>query len=179
MQATPQSDTQSPVDAADLAAVLGVPATDALLDGYLQAATDAVINHIRLDLVPRNWVAVAPPDPGYSLSLSTPLAALRTFELPYTALIDVDSVVADGVALDYILYGNTRPAKISVQGWDGLHELIITYRAGMSQIPAAVKTAVIMAASFMYEHRGGCDGDGALVKSGATGLLKRFRVETL
>lgn len=179
MQATPQSDTQSPVDAADLAAVLGVPATDALLDGYLQAATDAVINHIRLDLTPRRWVGVVPPDPGYPLSLSTPIAPLRTFDLPYTALVDVDSVSTEYTELDYIVTPSTRPARVTVQGWDGLTELTIEYRAGMTTIPAAVKTAIVMVASFFYEHRGACDGTDALNKSGAAGLLKRFRVETL
>lgn len=179
MQATPKTDAVSPVAVADLAAVLGVPDTDPLLAGYLQAATDAVINHIRLDLTPRRWVGVVPPDPGYPLSLSTPTAPMRTFELPYTALVDVDSVSTEYTELDYIVTPSTRPARVTVQNWDGLTELTIEYRAGMATIPAAIKTAIIMAASFMYEHRGGCDGDGALSKSGATGLLKRYRVETL
>jgi hypothetical protein len=37
----------------------------------------------------------------------------------------------------------------------------------------------MMIAAFMYEHRGQCDGNDAVKKSGAATLLRPYRVEVV
>ena len=178
MQATPQTDTVSPVDAADIAAFIGVDADDVLLPGMLQAATDAVIRYINQDLLEREWVGIVPVPQSARLQLSPYIDHPSTFELPYTALLEVTSVTANGdEAMEYTLQDQRRPAKITVHGWDYLSEIRVEYTAGMASIPAAIKTAIMMVAAFMYEHRGACDGMDAINKSGAANLLRTYRVE--
>ena len=178
MQATPQTDTVSPVPVADLAPFIGVEETDPLLAGMLQAATDAVIRYINLDLLEREWVGIVPVPQAGRLQLSPSIYTWPTFELPYTGLISIDAVTGnDDEVMDYTIEASRRPARITVHGWDRLSELRIEYTAGTAIIPEAVKTAILMAAAFFYEMRGGCEAGDALKKSGAAGLLRPYRVE--
>ena len=178
MQATPQTDTVSPVTVADLATFLSVESTDPLLPGMLQAATDAVIRHINLDLLEREWVGIVPVPQSGRLQLSPSLYTWPMFELPYTGLVSIEAVTGNsGQTMDYTIEASRRPARITVHGWDRLSELRIEYTAGMAVVPAAVKTAILMAAGFLYEMRGGCEASDALKKSGAAGLLRPYRVE--
>jgi hypothetical protein len=64
-----------------------------------------------------------------------------------------------------------------VQGWDRTKELEIAYTAGMETIPAAIKYGIMQVATYLYDHRGDCDADDAIRKSGAANLLKPYRVE--
>ena len=178
MQATPQTDTVSPVAVADLATFLGVDETDPMLSGMLQAATDSVIRYINHDLLEREWVGIVPVPQAGRLQLSPSVYNWPTFELPYTGLVSVDAVTGNtDEVMEYTIEASRRPARITVHGWDRLSELRIEYTAGMTIIPAAVKTAILMAAGFLYEMRGGCEASDALKKSGAAGLLKPYRVE--
>ena len=178
MQATPQTDTESPVTAAELAQFIGVSADDVLLEGMLIAATDATIRYINQDLIQRDWVGIVPvPDP-MRLQLSPVFEQPSTFELPYTALVEVTSVTGNGGDdLAYTLQDERRPARITVHGWDYLSEIRIEYTAGMVTIPAAIKSAIMMLAAYLYDHRGDCDADGGIKKSGAAMLLRPYRVE--
>lgn len=178
MQSTPVTDVVSPVSEAELATFIGVSATDPLLPGMLMAATDAVVRHINQDLEPREWVGIVPVPVPTRLQLSPYIDPPTTFELPYTALVSVESVTGNnGEELQYELQPERRPAKITVLGWDFLSEIRIEYTAGMPTIPSSIKTAIMMAAAFMYDHRGGCEADDALRKSGAATLLRPYRVE--
>ena len=178
MQATTQTETVSPVSAAELAAFIGVSATDPLLAGFLVAATDAAIRYINQDLQIREWVGIVPVPLQTRLQLSPYIDPPTTFELLYTALVSVESVTGnDNEALSYELQAERRPAKITVLGWDFLSELRIEYTAGMASVPSSIKTAIMMAAAFMYDHRGACEADDALRKSGAATLLRPYRVE--
>jgi hypothetical protein len=178
MQATPQTDTESPVTAADLAAFIGVDSTDPLLPGMLVAATDAVIRYINQDLLERDWVGIVPVPAPVRLQLSPYNEPKTTFELPYTGLVEVTSVTGNGGDdLAYTLQDQRRPAKIIVHGWDFLSEIRVEYTAGMATIPAAIKSAITMLAAYLYDHRGDCDADGGIKKSGAAMLLRPYRVE--
>lgn len=178
MQATPQTDTISPVTVAELAAFIGVEATDSLLPSMLVAATDAVIRHINLDLIERNWTGIVPVPAPVRLQLSPYIEQQTTFELPYTGLISVQSVIGnEDQELEYTLESQRRPARITVQGWDYLSEISIDYTAGMATIPAAIKSSIMMLAAYLYDHRGDCDADGGIKKSGAAMLLRPYRVE--
>lgn len=178
MQATPQTDTVSPVTVNEFAAFIGASTADPLLPGILQAATDATIRSINQDLLSREWVGIVPALTPTRLQLSPYIDPSSTFELPYTALISVQEVTGnDAQVLEYEVEANRRPAKISVKGWDYMSEIRIEYTAGMPFIPGAIKTAIMMIASFIYDHRGGCDADDAVKKSGAMTLLRPYKVE--
>jgi hypothetical protein len=178
MQATPQTDTVSPVSVADFAAFIGVDASDPLLEGLLVAATDAAIRYINQDLIQRNWVGIVPVPAKVRPQVSPYIDPSNTFELPYTGLVQVDSVTdGQGVALDFTVQDQRRPAKVTVHGWDYQTELRIDYAAGMHTVPVAIKSAIMMLASFLYDHRGSCDATDGIKKSGAEMLLRPYRVE--
>ena len=178
MQATAQSDIVSPVGSAELATFMGVDASDPLLPAMLEAATDAVVRYINQDLVPRQWVGIVPAPTASRLQLSPYIDPTNTFELPYTALLSVDSVTGNGgESLTYSVQSERRPAKITVEGWDYMSEISVAYTAGMPSVPSAIRTAIQMLAAFLYDHRGGCDAGEALSKSGAVTLLRPYRVE--
>jgi hypothetical protein len=178
MQATPQTDTVSPVTVAEFATFMGASAADPLLPGLLQAATDAVIRYINQDLLQREWVGIVPALTPTRLQLSPYIDPSSTFELPYTALISVQSVTGnDTEVLDYELESDRRPAKLRVIGWDYKSEIRIEYTAGMPFVPGAIRTAIMMIGGFIYDHRGGCDAEDALKKSGAMNLLRTYKVE--
>lgn len=177
MQATPQTDTVSPVTVADFAAFIGASASDPLLPGLLQAATDATIRYINQDLIVRKWILKCGDNQGERLQLSPPKQKSNIFELPYTALMRVLSVTGGCDSICWEIVSTGRPAKIRVDGWDGVSELTISYTAGMATIPAAIKTAIMMVGGFIYDHRGGCDAQDAIKKSGAMNLLRTYKVE--
>jgi hypothetical protein len=178
MQATPQTDTVSPVTVADFAAFIGASAADPLLPGLLQAATDAAIRCINQDLLPRAWVGIVPALTPTRLQLSPYIDPSSTFELPYTALISVQEVTGnDTQVLEYEVEADRRPAKVKVLGWDYMSEIRIEYTAGMPFVPGAIRTAIMMIGGFIYDHRGGCDADDAVKKSGAMTLLRPYKVE--
>ncbi len=177
MQATPLTDTVSPVSNAALAEYLRVESTDPLLPTLLVSATDAVIRYINHDLLQRTWRGVIPVQ-DYLPTQISPYYPLNTrFELPYTGLVSITSVLSDGDALQYEVEANRRPARITLLDWDRSEEVIITYVARMNPIPTAISEAIKMMAAFAYEHRGQCDADDALKRSGAANLLRPYRVE--
>jgi hypothetical protein len=179
MQATPQSDTVTPVTVSQFAEFASADPCDPLLQAMLEAATDAVIQYIGRDLVPREWVAIEPaPALLTELQLSPHEPPSNTFDLPYTNLISVVSVTANGgQAMPYQLQPQRRPAKITVQGWDYISDLVVQYVAGTEEIPNAVRTAIMMVAAFLYDHRGGCDAQDGIKKSGAAMLLRSYKTE--
>jgi len=179
MQATPQTETVSPVTAAELAAFIGVDATDPLLDGMLVSATDSAIYWINQDLIRRKWVLKIGDNIGAEAQLSPMRYESNIFELPFTALVNVLSVSSACASLCWELVSTGRPAKIRIDGWDGISEVTITYNAGMASVPTSIKTAIMMIAAFMYEHRGQCDGNDAIKKSGAATLLRPYKVEVV
>jgi hypothetical protein len=58
-----------------------------------------------------------------------------------------------------------------------MSEIRIEYTAGMAFVPGAIRTAIMMIGGFIYDHRGGCDAEDALKKSGAINLLRTYKVE--
>ena len=176
MQATPTTDVVSPVTPADLAAFIGGDAADPLLPLLLSAATDAAIRYINLDLNEREWVGIIPKAQLRPFQLSPIRDQGNVFELPYTGLVSVESVTVDGDDLEYTLEAERRPARITLPAWDG-SEVRVEYTAGMDVIPAAIKLGITTIAAFMFDHRGACDAEFALAKSGAMNFLKPYRVE--
>jgi hypothetical protein len=174
MQATPQSDVVSPVTPAELAVFVGV--NDPLFPRLLQTATDAVVRYINHDLNEREWVAIVPAPAFDPVRVSKYPPVSNVFELPYTGLIQIISVTSNGAPVDYTVE-HRRPARVTVHGWDYRSQIQIEYVAGMEIIPASIKMAIEMVAAYLYEHRGACDVDDAVIKSGAAGVLRSYRVE--
>lgn len=176
MQATPTTDVVSPVTNAELAAFIGGDAADPLLPLLLSAATDAAIRYINLDLNQRQWVGVI-PKPQLRMAQLSPIRDFgNVFDLPYTGLVSVQSVTVNGAPIEYTLEAERRPARITLTEWNG-DEVRIEYTARMALIPAAIRLGITTIAAFMFDHRGACDADFALSKSGAQGILRPYRVE--
>lgn len=176
MQATPTTDVVSPVTTAEFAAFIGGDAADPLLPMLLSAATDAAIRYINLDLNEREWVGIIPKAQLREAQLSPIRDGGNVFELPYTGLVSVESVTVDGDDIEYTVEAERRPARITLPAWDG-SEVRVEYTAAMDVIPAAIKMGITSIAAFMFDHRGSCDADFALKKSGAMNTLKSYRVE--
>src|SRR5690554_5448568 len=178
----------SPVDAGDLADWLALDSADPLLDPLLVSASDAVINHLGLDLLAREWtytlwdwpIAGTPTSP----SLSRQATRLdRDIRLPYANLLDVVSVTSYGAAVANVVERDDSiilPRGVERYAYQ-LNEapaLEVVYSAGYGEladdVPEGVKTAIKMLAAYMYEHRGECDATDALRKSGARELLAPY-----
>lgn len=176
MRASPLTDTVSPVSVQELEKFLDVT-DDPILEDLLSVATDTVISYLNVDLLPRQWKYVqnlrrVPPTVDYK---RFPVRDWGWVELPYTALVSVDSVEVDGSAVEYLTDDESRPARVYPKTFGD--QLIITYTAGASHVPATVKTGIKMLAGYLYEHAGACDVTEGLTKSGAEAVLKSYRVE--
>lgn len=176
MQAKPLTDTVTPVAVQELQSFLDVD-SDAMLEDMLSVATDAVISYLNVDLLPRQW--------KYTENLRRtqltvdykrfPVREWGWVQLPYTALISVDSVEVDGEAVPYLEDLESRPGRVYPQEFGD--QLVITYTAGSTKVPATVRTGIKMLAGYLYEHAGACDVTDAMKKSGAEAVLRSYRVE--
>lgn len=166
---------------ATLADRLGVDASDPMLPGLILAATVAASRYLRRAITPtqyrlnlQTWPVIGAASNWISGHRAQLAAAI---ELDFTGpLVSVDSVTdGDGQAVtDYqVTPGN--PARLSMAA--PREPLTITYTAGWSVPPADIVEAVLMAAAYMFEHRGQCDTGSVIVDSGAAWLLSSYRVE--
>lgn len=176
MRAKPLTDTVSPVSVQELQSFLDVD-SDATLEDLLSVATDTVISFLNVDLLPRQWKLTVnlrrePLTVDYR---RFPVRDWGWVELPYTNLVSVDSVKVDGEAVEYLTDEESRPARVYPKLFGD--QLVITYTAGASKVPATVKTGIKMLAGYLFEHAGACDVTEALKKSGAEAVLRSYRVE--
>lgn len=175
------TDVVSPATPSELAELLGVDATDPLLQPMLEAATDAAETWLNSAIVSRQFEAYWPCWPvtgAITAGLSPQSATADCYvELPYTRLVTVDAVTVAGDAYSAYETRRTNPARLLPYPVAG--ELSVTYTAGwdLADVPSAIKQGVLMAAAFLYEHRGSCDADAALQRSGAAGIMKRYKIE--
>lgn len=175
------TDTVSPATPSELAELLGVDATDPLLEPMLQAATDAAETWLNSAIVERGFTAYWENFPGYfaqpGLAPDVRSASDCYVELPYTRLLTLTSVEVQGEPFTAYELRRTNPARIYAYPQTG--DLEVTYTAGWASadVPGAIKQGILMAAAFLYEHRGSCDADGALMRSGAADLMRRYKIE--
>jgi len=179
------SQADSPVSSSDLAAWLRTDDTsDPMLSVCWSAATNAVIEFLKLDLLSRDRLLTLAewPTKGtktHGLGRST-IEYCDTVELPYTNLLNVDGIEVFGaITTDYeIMQGN--PAKIrfthtSIAYNDQDPAIVIQYQAGYGAdselVPEAIKIAITMLAGYVFMHRGSCDMTQAMEKSGAKMML--------
>lgn len=187
MNAKPLSDIVSPVTSAELQDWLLLPTAETKLAGMLSAATEAVITYLHRDLIQRDWVAVFTNLRDFRGGIGgDSFDGYPFLELPFSDLDSVDAVTIDDVLqdiTDYEIDTSTTPGRIHFFGRLWAHKITVEYVAGMGEnaaaIPDAVKVAIKQTAAYIYEHRGACDAEDALDKSGAKSFLKRLRVERL
>ena len=171
----------SPVTNAEAADYIGVDDTDPLLPGILLSATDAVIRAIQYDLEPRDWTLTLWDWPIVGTrtrpNLSRPAYEFkREIKLPYAALISVTSVSAYGEAVTDFVQRETsivfnRGLARETYANNEDPAIVVEYRAGFDPVPEPIRQAILMVAAFLFEHRGACDGQQALWRSGAKSLL--------
>lgn len=174
----------SPVTAADLAEYLGVDPADPLISGVLLAATDAAIRYLQYDLNPRAWVLTLWDWPhegtrhGRSVSRQN-YYLQREIQLPYAAIQSVETVTTYGTAValaDVIIREDSiiLPLEIISERYkyNESPAIVVNYTAGLNPIPEAVNQAILMTGAYLYEHRGECDADGGLARSGGRMLLQ-------
>lgn len=162
-----------------LAERLGVDASDPLLPGYILAATEAAGEYLRRAVTPRQLRVTYNEWPSFGAAgrwVSGSRARLGGFvELPYTGPIaSVDTVESDGETVAGWVLIKCNPARLALAP---VVPLAVTYTTGWATPPAPVTEAVAMLAAYMYEHRGQCDANDAIAKSGAAALLNPYRIE--
>lgn len=114
--------------------------------------------------------------------------------LPRYPLQSVDSITADGTAVviadTFVVDTAQKPGRLVIKRgatWpvvlDTASGIKITYTAGFSdsasEVPAALRLAVIQMAAYMYEHRGDCNTESAMINSGAQSMVDAYRIRGL
>lgn len=178
-----------PVTASELADWAKLDDSDPAITVALYAATSAVISFLSLDLIQRTWTLTHEDWPTVGTvktpSLSPQVAGYKTvIDLPYANLISITSVEVNGEAYTDYREVKGKPAKLrfdSVAWHDSDNPAIeVVYEAGYGattdDVPAPIKQAILMAASYMYNHNGMCDAGDMLTMSGAKQVLIPFAV---
>lgn len=182
----------SVVDTEKLASWLGdVPDTDPVLAVVGTLATSYVINYLQFELLERartlvyqNWpyigtstYGISPPDAHF----------LKTIELPYAKVGDVENVEVNGEEADDYEVLQTLPLSICFPGIPSRRSdcqdpaLVVDYTAGweeLDDVPEEIRLAALMVAAFIYEHRG-CDAMDAINKSGAGDILFPYKAKAI
>jgi hypothetical protein len=156
------------------------------------AATAAAIEFLQLELVNRVRVVtyefwpILGTDTGRSLSPGT--AAINpVVELPYSNIQTVGEVLVGGEATTDFRILNLPTGAIYFDAIPSFSNdvaaIVATYTAGFgttaSSVPEAIRTAVTMAADFLYNNRGSCTTADALEKSGAAMLLTPYKTKVV
>src|SRR5690625_4787334 len=154
------------VTVSELAEYLGVGDADTMLEGVALVVSDSVAKYTKLELCKRSCGYRADSYPerqsGFTAIGSIPALGAWWVDLPASPVIDVTSVTAHDYSFD--------DGRVFISGPEA--PLVIEYVAGYEEAPAALKQAVLMLASFLYEHRGACDVDEAGKRSGAFALAQ-------
>lgn len=162
---------------------------DPTLAMTLSISTDAVISFLKLDLLNRAWVLRYKEWPKVGTMLNYSISRNQSYykeiiELPNANLRSIESVKINGVlTTDYIILdGNPSALQFStVPVYDNEnYALEVNYTAGYgtsaNDVPQPIRTAIIMLAAYISEHRGGCDMGNALDMSGAKPLIASYAV---
>lgn len=194
-----------PVTVAELAAWGGgLSASDPLLTPMLKAAREMVESYLGAGLITQTWqqfydINIGQEEwwDGVREGATTQLIRIpRMFNFDKWPVISVTSInfydEADVVFLadpaTYYVDGGARPPRMALRFgyiWPSIVyrirdatiiECVVGYGASGANVPEAIKSSIKALAMFMYEHRGDCEADSALVKSGAKGFLKPFKV---
>ena len=183
----PQSDIEPAIDTAELANWLVVPVTDPLLPRIARMASAIGVEYLQRELITRErrviyqtWPVIGTLTDG----LSGRTAKLSEhITLPYAQLLSVEDVAINGEATEDFGIVYDSPVKLRVNpvfdSSDSLPVIDIAYMAGfgdyISSVPQGIRDGLMMLAAYLYEHRGACDVDDAIKKSGAAQMLQPYR----
>ena len=192
MRSLPTSPVTSIFTAGSLANWLGVdPVSEASTLTLLEStATEAIIQYLEFELLSRDRVAIWQDWPTVGTDSSPSLSPadfdyLRFVELPFSGSIGtVASVEIYGEATaEYTLINNgvmmldlgTHIAN-NDSGQPAIKVLYTTASyANEASVLAPIKSAALLLASYLYEHRGECSVDDAMKTSGAAMMLYPYK----
>jgi len=181
------------------------PSKDTQIDLYIASAREMIEEYTGLALITQTWRLELDHWPSESTewwdgvrqgAISDLVATGRASDilLPRYPLQSVDTITADGdavtVATVFTVDASQRPGRLVInrgQTWpvvlDTASGIKITYTAGYgdnaTDVPAALRLAIIQIAAYMFEHRGDCNTDSAMLRSGAHSLISTFKVARL
>ena len=164
----------SPVTPEGLADYLGLdysPEDDVLLNSFLLTACGWYIAHMNNELLQRNYTLKFDRYPsGESFSgLSPVYANLDSWiSIPLTPVSVINDVTASGDTVAFTSDLDSKPPRVFLTSY--AQDITVTYTAGYataSDIPQNVILGINMLAGYLYEHRGACEINDAVNKSGA------------
>lgn len=193
---TVTSPTELPVTLAQVKEYMRVTASDqdSLITIFIESAAIIIENYLGAALINKQFKMVlddVPNKRGDTIdrywTTSTEAEVIRLRRWP---LVTVDSITVDGTSYtvnDYFIVDGSqkRPrlipkdnATLPVVDANGAG-IEITFTAGYGEttddIPANIKTAIMMLSAYLYEHRGECSDIEAFNNSGAMGIVKQLR----
>jgi len=195
-----------PVSATDVKDQLELDANDASkntqIELYITAAREMVEEYTGLALITQTWKLTLDHWPNDRQpwwdgvrqgSIDELLQSGRASQilLPRYPLQAVNTINSDGVSVTvasvFIVDTQQKPGRLIVKRgatWptvlDNANGIDIEYTAGYgssaSDVPAALRLAIIQMAAYMFEHRGDCDTASAMKMSGAQSLVNTYKV---
>jgi len=195
-----------PVSALDVKSQLELDVSDTAKDSQIEltitAAREMVEEYTGLALITQTWKLTLDHWPNDRQewwdgvrqgSIDELMQSGRADQvlLPRYPLQTVDAINSDGVAVTvadvFIADTQQKPGRLIVKRgatWptalDNANGIDIEYTAGYgtsaSDVPAALRLAIIQMAAYMFEHRGDCDTASAMKMSGAQSLVNTYKV---
>lgn len=179
---------ESPVSVAEMKAYIGVDGDDLLLSTMLASATTSVINFVEHEIVSRQRKVIYERWPTLGTNTNPSVSRnnielVQYVKLPFANLDSSGSIVVTAsnevvAASDYrIVKGKPDTLFFEVlptYGSEDHPDLTVEYFAGFGtafDVPEVYKMAIIQIVSFLYEHRGACSADSAMIISGASSIL--------
>lgn len=189
--------TASPIEIAcrisDLADYLDVDQADTILGFTAMQATAQAVEFLECDLVARDRVTTYQHWP-YSGTATHPSLSrqdarlIHDIELPYANLEPESQVTVTvyGETVTEFETLATKPAKVRLYpsyGTDDQPAIVLAYRSGFGEsvedVPSEIQYGVLTLAAFLFEHRGHCEADEAMRRSGAAGMLGPYRLRAV
>ena len=174
----------SPVTAEELADFLSIQyaeSDDSLYESFLLAASAACVSYTNLELLEREYVYKSDYYPNRQDGLAgvSIMFSYRSWwiNLPVFPVVSVDSVEVNGdLTDDAEIDLSSRPARVEPKEYGSIE---ITYTAGHESVEAIdsrILLGIKSLAAYLYEHRGACDVNDALRKSGAASMWDSCRM---
>lgn len=195
--------TSKPITQDDLVRQLRLPENDdpTALSLYIDTAIDMAQEYLGIAFITQQWRLSLDDFPcsqerWWDGVREMHINELRTgyedITLPRYPLVSVDTMTVDGQAITVSDYFNVdtdrKRGRLSVKFGETLpvvtqkeaNTIQITYTAGYSSkddVPASLRMGLILIASYLYENRGECSAEDALMAGKAS--LDRYKVYDL
>lgn len=167
------------IETSELADFIAVPTSDTTLPIVALMATGMAVEFLQSELRTRRRTLIYPEWPVIGTPTFPSLSKQNyggqfVIDLPYAQLVSVEEVELYGESTtDYEIRPTKQAAIILPPNiLTGPEPAIkVVYDAGfgaaVADVPRPIQLGILMLAAFLYEHRGSCDADQALKRSGA------------